>query len=240
MNDYYKHFVVGAIISIVAYLALVNLLDFNESINLVAALLIAVIAGVVKEYVIDKRTQGKPDNRDILYTAWGAFIGLAAYQFISYLFRVFFVLVFFFSAFGFSQEAPKFKKAIITENEHIYDPVNNLSCKMIRVINPNRGVQFSDDKVDVYIEVYGQIFETQIDENGNEIEVEILKPFTSFGNHSTYKVEEIDAFFKQLNNPLYPSESFMNELNSMLLQILLYDSSQRQLFGADTFEIYKP
>ena len=46
-----------------------------------------------------------------------------------------------------------FEKAIISQNTHIYNPVKNLECRMIRAITPHNGVHFSDEGVTVYVQV---------------------------------------------------------------------------------------
>ena len=119
-----------------------------------------------------------------------------------------------------------FEKAIISENTHIYNPVKNLECRMIRAITPHNGVHFSDEGVTVYVQVYGIL------EDGS------LFQLPQYSEKISYTKEEVDGMYLQYNNPLYPSESFMGEFNKMLESILLYETMAQGYFGGDKFQIY--
>ena len=120
------------------------------------------------------------------------------------------------------------KKAIITKQEHIYDPVNNKSAKMIRCIVPNGGIHFSDTGLTAYTQVFAQTF----DDDGNE-ELILVQ-----SKESEYTNEEIDGIFTMLNNPIYPNESFSGEFNGLLINFLLMDSKSQGLFNNDDYDIY--
>ena len=119
-----------------------------------------------------------------------------------------------------------FEKAIISQNTHIYNPVKNLECRMIRAITPQNGVHFSDEGITVYVQVYGIL------EDGS------LFQLPQYSEKISYTKEEVDGMYLQYNNPLYPSESFMGEFNKMLESILLYETMAQGYFGGDKFQIY--
>jgi hypothetical protein len=121
-----------------------------------------------------------------------------------------------------------FEKAIISQNTHTYNPVKNLECRMIRAITPIDGVHFSDDKISVFVQVYGIL------------EDESLFPLPQYSEKISYTKEEVDGMYLQYNNPLEPSESFIGEFNKMLTSILLYETMAQGYFGGDKFEIYEP
>lgn len=119
-----------------------------------------------------------------------------------------------------------FEKAIISENTHIYNPVKNLECRMIRAITPQNGVHFSDEGITVYVQVYGVL------ENGS------LLPLPQYSEKAVYSKEQVDGMFSQYNNSIESSESFIDEFNAMLTSILLYETMTQGYFGGDKFSIY--
>ena len=119
-----------------------------------------------------------------------------------------------------------FEKAIISENTHIYNPVKNLECRMLRVINPNDGVHFSDDKISVFIQVFGIL------EDGS------LFQLPQYSEKVVYSRQQVDGMFSQYNNSIESSESFIDEFNTMLKSILLYETMTQGYFGLDKFSIY--
>ena len=119
-----------------------------------------------------------------------------------------------------------FEKAIISENTHIYNPVKNLECRMIRAINPKNGVHFSDEEITVYIQVYGIL------EDGS------LFQLPQYSEKVVYSRQQVDGMFSQYNNSIESSESFIDEFNTMLKSILLYETMTQGYFGLDKFSIY--
>ena len=118
------------------------------------------------------------------------------------------------------------KKAIITKTPVLYDPKEGKSAKIVRAICPNRGIQFSDHKIDAYMQVFS------VEEDGT------LKEQPQFNNHSVYTNEQLNNLFSSLNDPIFPNESFLEEFNKLALQVLLLDTKARALFGVQEWEIY--
>jgi hypothetical protein len=145
------------------------------------------------------------------------------------------LLALFLSTFAFSQT---FKKAIISENTHIYNPVKNLECRMIRAINPKNGVQFSDESVTIYIQVHGLILENYTDEKGVENTREKIFELPQYAERIVYSKEEVDYLFSQIKNPIDVDESFFGELNNLIEISLLGDTLRKGYFNGDNFEIY--
>ena len=118
-----------------------------------------------------------------------------------------------------------FEKAIISNNTHIYDAVNNVECRMIMAIAPNRGVQFSDDKITVYTQVFGLV------------EGELLE-LREYSKKIEYTRLEVDAIYNQLDDPIEIGESFMTEFSKLLETVLLSETLRKEYFGGDGFTIY--
>ena len=121
-----------------------------------------------------------------------------------------------------------FEKAIISENTHIYNPVKNLECRMIRAITPHNGVHFSDEGVTVYVQVYGIL------EDGS------LFQLPQYSEKVVYSRQQVDGMFSQYDNSIDSNESFIDEFNTMLKSILLHETMAQGYFGGDKFEIYEP
>ena len=145
------------------------------------------------------------------------------------------LLAFLISTLSFAQT---FDKAIISKNTHIYNPVKNLECRMIRTINPKNGVQFSDESVTIYIQVHGLILENYTDEKGVESTREKIFELPQYSERVIYKKEKIDYIFKQVNNPITTEENFIDELNNILKTILLHETKTKGFFNGDDFEVY--
>ena len=139
------------------------------------------------------------------------------------------------STFSFSQT---FEKAIISDSEHTYDLVKNLSCRIIRAIAPNNGVQFSDEKLTIYVVTYGLILEDYTDENGETQTKEKIFNLPQYSEQIIYSKEEVDYLFSQIKNPIDVDESFFGELNNLIETSLLGDTLRKGYFNGDEFEIY--
>jgi len=147
------------------------------------------------------------------------------------------VLALFLSAFAFSQT---FEKAIISDSEHTYDLVNNLSSRIIRAIPSNGGVQFSDDTLTIYVVVYGITVENYTDEKG--VAQTRDKPFKlpQFSEKLVYTKTEVNALFSKIGNPIETNEDFIGELNNLIETALLSETLRKGYFNGDKFTIYNP
>ena len=79
---------------------------------------------------------------------------------------------------------------------------------MIMAIASNRGVQFSDDKITVYTQVFGLL-------EGKMIEL------PQYSERLEYTGSEVDAIYNQLDDPIEIGESFMTEFSKFLEIVLL-------------------
>ena len=135
------------------------------------------------------------------------------------------LLALFLSTFAFSQT---FKKAIISNSEHTYDLVKNLSSRIVRAIPSKGGVQFSDNDLTVYVVVYG------INEEGE------LFNLPQFSEKIIYTKNEVNYLFDQIGNPIEIGEDFIGELNSLISIALLSETLRKGYFNGDTFTPYTP
>lgn len=122
-----------------------------------------------------------------------------------------------------------FKKAIITTNEHTYNVKDNLKSRLIRVVLPVNGLQFYDDRLQVYLKVYGlKVVDGK----------DVLFNIPSLSNDSTYEKIELDGVFTSLNTPITPDKSFLEQFNSLLLNVLIADTMQIGMFNGDAVVPY--
>lgn len=120
---------------------------------------------------------------------------------------------------------------IITENDHVYNAVTNETGKRVRLI-PDFGYQRTGDGVKIVLEVYAQ----KIDGNG----VEQLIALPKENNSIFYPNAEMDSMFSSFNESITPADSYSNKTNTMIENILLFDTQAKGMFGGDTCVPYEP
>ena len=141
------------------------------------------------------------------------------------------------STLSFSQT---FEKAIISKSAHTYDLVNNLSSRIVRAVPSNGGVQISDDTLTIYIVVYGLTIEEYTDENGTALTKDNLFKLSQFSEKLIYSKDEVNALFLQIDNPIFPNESLIDEINKLIETALLSETLRKGYFNGDKFTIYNP
>ena len=141
------------------------------------------------------------------------------------------------SSLSFSQT---FKKAIISKSAHTYDLVNNLSSRIVRAVPSNGGVQISDDTLTIYIVVYGLTIEEYTAVNGDIQTKDNLFKLSQFSEKLIYNKDEVNALFSQIDNPIFPNESLIDELNKLVETALLSETLRKGYFNGDKFTIYNP
>lgn len=125
----------------------------------------------------------------------------------------------------------KFLAAIITENEHTYNTLENKSARLVRAIK-NEGYRPTADGAIVYVYTYALI----IDDEGNEslvLAIDHMSKVPLF-----YTNAEIDAFFSSFNDPIEPSESYTAEFKKILEAVLLQDTMLKGYFNGDNCQPY--
>jgi len=121
--------------------------------------------------------------------------------------------------------------AIITDNEHIYNQLENKSAKLVRAIK-NEGYRPTSKGAIVYVYTYALI----IDEEGNESLVLAKDHMSTVPLF--YTNAELDAFFSSFNDPIEPSESYTAEFKKILEAVLLQDTISKGYFSGDTCQPY--
>ena len=116
--------------------------------------------------------------------------------------------------------------AIISENKHAYDIARpNRKGKIIRFI-PINGIISPNN-------LGGKTVHVQ-----NCVRLEDKSIIILSQDVYIYSKEEVDGFFKILNNPLFPNESYTNEHNKMYITLLLQETKSVNLYN-DNFIIYE-
>ena len=133
-----------------------------------------------------------------------------------------------------------FEKAIISKSAHTYDLVNNLSSRIIRAVPSKGGVQFSDDTLTIYIVVYGLTIEEYTDGNGDIQTKDNLFKLSQFSEKLVYEKGEVNDLFSQIDNPIFPNESLIDEFNKLVETALLSETLRKGYFNGDKFTIYNP
>ena len=121
--------------------------------------------------------------------------------------------------------------AIITDNTHKYNERLGLSAKLVRKVTQTVH-NFETGIITATNKVYAQTF----DEDNNEVLVFV--PHLS--NLSTYLKVEADGLFTALGTDISHNGSFTDQYNNLILQALIIETTQNQMFSNDTVSIYNP
>ena len=121
------------------------------------------------------------------------------------------------------------KIAIISQNKHSYLPESpNEKAYIVRTIIPN-GIHLFNEQggISIYCKFYALL------ENNTLFEIK-----TTRGNSYHYSEQQINGLFKALNDPIFPNENFISELQKIATLILINETNSSDFFGGDTYTIY--